>query len=160
MVNSIKKEANMKKIFLLAITTLFTFLLVTEPSAQMMKWKGSGGWGPGTQYNRMYDPKTVETISGEVVNVDKMTPIKGMYYGVHLVVKSEKETISVHLGPGWFIESQDVKIEPKDKIEVRGSRITYKGKPAIIAAEVKKGEEILKLRDDTGIPVWAGWKRR
>lgn len=126
----------------------------------MMKWKGSGGWGPGTRYSRMYDPKTVETISGEVVSVDKITPIKGMYYGVHLMLKTEKETISVHLGPGWFIESQDVKIEPKDKIEVKGSRITYKGKPAIIAAEVKKGEEILQLRDDTGIPVWAGWKRR
>lgn len=150
----------MKKMVLLAITTFFSLLLATESSAQMMKWKGSGGWGPGTRYNRMYDQKTVETISGEVVSVDKITPTKGMYYGVHLMVKTGKETISVHLGPGWFIESQDVKIEPKDKIEVKGSRITYQGKPAIIAAEVKKGEEILKLRDDAGIPVWVGWKRR
>jgi len=155
-----ERESNMKKIVLFAIITFFSFFLATESSAQMMKWKGSGGWGPGTRYNRMYDPKTVETISGEVVSVDKIIPIKGMYYGVHLMVKTEKETISVHLGPGWFIESQDVKIEPKDKIEVKGSRITYQGKPAIIAAEVKKGEEILKLRDDAGIPVWAGWKRR
>jgi hypothetical protein len=150
----------MKKIVLLAITVCFSFILATGSFAQMMKWKGSGGWGPGAQYNRMYDPKTVGTIKGEVVSVDKMTPIKGMSYGVHLGVKTEKETISVHLGPGWFIESQDIKIEPRDKIEVRGSRITYQGKPAIIAAEVKKGEEILKLRDDAGIPVWAGWKRR
>jgi hypothetical protein len=28
------------------------------------------------------------------------------------------------------------------------------GKPAIIAAQVKKGNEILKLRDENGIPVW------
>lgn len=150
----------MKKIVLLAVTACFSFLLATGSSAQMMKWKGSGGWGPGSQYSRMYDPKTVVTIKGEVVSVDKITPIKGMYYGVHLVVKTEKETISVHLGPGWFIESQDIKIEPGDKIEVKGSRITYEGKPALIAAEVKKGDEILKLRDDAGIPVWAGWRRR
>lgn len=32
--------------------------------AQGMKWRGSGGWGPGGQYMRMYDPKRVETITG------------------------------------------------------------------------------------------------
>lgn len=80
--------------------------------------------------------------------------------GVHLIVKTEKETIDVHLGPGWYIENQDVKIMPADKVEVKGSRITFQGKPVIIAAEVKKGEETLKLRDENGFPVWAGWRRR
>lgn len=107
----------------------------------------------------MYNPKTVETISGEVVSVDKITPMSGMSYGIHLTLKTEKETISVHLGPGWFIERQDIKIEPKDKVEITGSRITYQGKPAIIAAEVKKGDEILKLRDENGVPIWAGWRK-
>jgi DNA-directed RNA polymerase subunit E'/Rpb7 len=124
-----------------------------------MKWKGGGGWGIGTQYGKMYNPKTDETISGEVVSVDKFTPVKGMSYGVHLTVKTDKETISVHLGPAWYIENQDVKIEPKDKIQVKGSRITFDGKPAIIAAEVKKGQEILRLRDENGFPAWSGWGR-
>jgi hypothetical protein len=83
-----------------------------------------------------------------------------MSYGVHLTVKTDKETISVHMGPGWFIEKQDIKIEPKDKVEVKGSRITFEGKPAIIAAEVKKGDELLKLRDENGFPSWIGWRRR
>jgi hypothetical protein len=26
--------------------------------------------------------------------------------------------------------------------------------------EVKKGDEVLKLRDDNGFPVWSGWRRR
>ncbi|HEV8725573.1 MAG TPA: hypothetical protein VGW77_33555 [Candidatus Binatia bacterium] len=60
-------------------------------------------------------------------------------------VKTDKETVSVHLGPSWYLENQDVKIDPKDKVEVKGSRITFGGKPAIIAAEVKKGDEVLKL---------------
>ena len=75
-------------------------------------------------------------------------------------VKTDKETISVHLGPGFYIENQDVKLQTKDKVEVKGSRITFDGKPAMIAAEVKKGEEVLKLRDDAGFPVWIGWRRR
>jgi len=86
--------------------------------------------------------------------------MKGMCYGVHLVLKTDKETISVHLGPGWYIENQDVKIAPKDKIEVKGSRITFEDKPALIAAQVKKGDDVLVLRDTSGFPVWSGWRRR
>jgi hypothetical protein len=64
------------------------------------------------------------------------------------------------LGPAFYLENQDVKIEPKDKVEVKGSRVTFEGKPAIIAAEVKKGDEVLRLRDDNGFPMWSGWRRR
>jgi hypothetical protein len=133
---------------------------VQPPTQQKMRWKGSGGWGPKANYGRMYDTETVETISGEVISVDKITPGKGMFYGIHLTVKTEKETISVHLGPGWYIENQSITIEPEDKIEIKGSRITFDGKPAIIAGEVKKGDEILELRDDNGFPAWSGWRRR
>jgi hypothetical protein len=152
----------MKKIACLsAVILVLSLILAAGLYAQRgMKWKGSGGWGSGSQYNRMYDPKTVETISGEVMRVDKILPTKGMTYGAHMVVKTDTETISVHLGPAWYLESQDVKIERKDQVEITGSRITFRGKPAIIAAEVKKGEEVLKLRDEDGFPVWSGWRQQ
>ena len=155
------REYTMRKtgIFIVMIS-IFSLLYISHSFAQQgMQWRGGGGWGTGAPYNRMYDPKTVETISGEVVSVDIITPMKGMCYGVHLMVKTDKETISVHLGPGWYIENQDTQIEPKDKVEVTGSRITLDGKPAIIAAEVKKGEELLKLRNKKGFPFWSGWRR-
>jgi hypothetical protein len=122
-------------------------------------WRGSGGWGMGSQYNRMYNPSTVETVAGTVESVDKITPMKGMHSGIHIVVKTDKESIDVHLGPEWYVERLDTKIEKGDKIEVKGSRVTLSGKPAIIAAEVKKGDSILVLRDSAGIPAWAGWRR-
>lgn len=125
-----------------------------------MVWEGGGGWGPGTSYGQMYNPQTVETVSGEVISVDKVRPMKGMADGVHLTVKTDNQTISVHLGPAWYVEKQDKKIVATDKIEVKGSRITFEGKPAVIAAEVRKGDEVLKLRDERGIPVWSGWRRR
>jgi len=146
---------------LTAVIFIIILLFAAESFAQRgMGWKGSGGWGMGTAYGKMYNLSTVETISGEVISVDKITPTKGMSYGIHMTVKTDKETISVHMGPGWFIENQDIKIEPKEKVEVKGSRITFEGKPALIAAEVKKGDEILKLRDDNGFPAWSGWRRR
>ena len=151
----------MSLVFAIAMVGFFAFaaLSFAQPRGGMM-WRGSGGWGPGTPYNKMYDPKTVETISGEIISVDRITPNKGMAGGIHMIVKTDKETISVQLGPSFYIENQDVKLQAKDKVEVKGSKITFGGKPAIIAAEVKKGDEVLKLRDDAGFPVWSGWRRR
>ncbi len=122
-------------------------------------WRGSGGWGMGSHYSRMYNPATVVTVSGAVESVDKITPMKGMHSGIHIVVKTDKESVDVHLGPEWYIERLDTKIEKGDTVEVKGSKITYEGKPAIIAAEVKKGDHTLVLRDSAGIPAWAGWRR-
>jgi len=152
----------MKKFeFLVAVIFLVCLAFASESFAQRgMMGSGSGGWGMGTPYGKMYDTKTVETISGEVISVDKIKPMKGMSYGIHMTVKTDKETISVHMGPAWFIENQDIKITPKDKIAVTGSRVSFSGKPAIIAAEVKKEGETLKLRDESGIPVWSGWRKR
>ena len=115
-----------------------------------------GGWGAGDAYSRMYNPQTVETLTGEVVRVDKFTPGKRRSYGVHFTLKTERETIPVHLGPSWYMEKQAVTIAAGDKVEVTGSRITYEGKPTIIAGEVKKGGQVLKLRDAAGVPAWAG----
>ncbi len=148
------------KRFLIQLSVIFLFLApITLAHAHGMKWMGSGGWGMGSNYSRMYDPKTVTTVSGEVASIEYFTPGKGMHHGVHINLKTGEETVSVHLGPSWFVENQDLKIMEKDKIEVKGSKITFDGKPAIIASSVKKGDETLTLRNENGIPVWAGVRR-
>jgi hypothetical protein len=153
------KKLNLSLVLAALAMLVFAAFSYAQPRQGGM-WRGSGGWGPGSQYNRMYDPKAVETISGEITTVDRITPMKGMSGGIHMNVKTDKETISVQLGPSWYLENQDVKLEAKDKVEVKGARATFAGKPSIIAAEVKKGDEVLKLRDDNGYPVWSGWRRR
>ena len=143
------------------IVCVLTGILMLSMAASVFgeSWRGSGGWGMKGSYQRVYDPATVETVRGEVIGIEKIAPMKGMKRGIHLLLKTEKETIPVHLGPDWFIERQDTKIVKGDTIEVKGSRVTLGGKPAIIAAEVKKGESVLVLRDSAGVPVWSGWRR-
>jgi hypothetical protein len=155
-------EAMMKRfVVVMSVLPILGVLLVPESFAQRgPMWHGSGGWGPGGAYMKMYDPKTIETITGEVVSVDVGTPMKGMSQGVHLSVKTEKETIAVHLGPRWYLENQDIKFAPKDTVEVKGSRVTIAGKPALLAAEVKKGDATLVLRDEQGFPAWSAMRRR
>lgn len=109
---------------------------------------------------RNYDPKTVETIQGKVLSVEKTAPAKNRGYGVHVMLQTDKETIPVHLGPAWYLEKQTPQIEANDTVSVTGSRVTVDGKPAIIAAQVKKGNDILKLRGENGVPAWSGAGRR
>jgi hypothetical protein len=141
------------------VVALLSVAIAVPAAAQGMRWRGSGGWGPNSQFGRMYNPQSVETLTGEVTRVDQVTPMKGMGPGVHITLKTEGGPVSVHLGPSWYLENQDVKIAPGDRLEVKGSRVDVGGKPAIIAAEVKKGDETLRLRDEAGVPVWSGWRR-
>jgi len=109
---------------------------------------------PDTLTQRDYDPKTVETIGGNVLSIEKITPAKKRGYWVQLMLQTEKETIAVQLGPAWYIDKQTPRIEANDTITVTGSRVTVDGRSAIVAADITKGNELLKLRDDNGIPVW------
>lgn len=146
---------------LIAVVSLILLGLTAESYAQKgaFKWKGSGGWGPGTPYNRMYDQTKLETITGTVESISQIVPMKGMNSAVAVIVKTDKETIPVHLGPEWYISRLDIKFEKGDTIEVKGVRATFAGKPAVIAAEIKKGNNVLVLRDSAGIPIWSGWRR-
>jgi hypothetical protein len=147
------EEPEMKRLGMVALVGLLGLVLANGVWAQPGMGPGGGG--------RMYNPQTVETLTGNVVSVESI-PGKGggRSYGVHLTLKTDKETIPVHLGPSWYIDKQNIKIEPKDKVEVTGSRVSFEGKPTIIAAEVKKGDKVLKLRDQAGIPMWAGRRGR
>jgi hypothetical protein len=122
--------------------------------------KTMGGWGIGTKYDKLFNPKKLATYSGKVVSIDYIKPIKGMTPGVHALLETEDgESVAVHLGPAWYIENQDVIIAPKDQIEVTGCKVKLNGDNAVIATEVKRGEEVLVLRDDKGKPVWSGWRK-
>lgn len=145
----------MKKSVVVSVAVLGMLLISFSGISFAQGGKGGGGWGPGTSYNRMYNPQTVENLSGEVEKVELFTPRRGMSQGVHIILKTEKGSIPVHLGPSWYIDKQGLKFAPGDKVQVTGSRVTFNNKPAIIASEVKKGDQTLKLRDEKGFPAWS-----
>lgn len=110
----------------------------------------------GALAQRVYNPKTVETVQGKVVSVEKTSPPADRGYGVHLTLQVGNAPIEVHLGPARYLAEQPLQIAPNDSITVKGSRVMLDGKPALIAAEVKKGNEVMKLRDANGVPAWSG----
>jgi len=76
--------------------------------------------------------------------------------GVHVLLKTADGEIAVHLGPDFWVDQQSVKVARGDEITVKGSRITFEGKPALIAQTVTKGGSTHTLRDAAGAPAWAG----
>lgn len=152
------KTKRMLSLMIVAVFVLTASLAIAGPG----RWsgRGSGGWGMGTPYQGMYNPASQETIAGEVVGIEKTVPLRRMNEGLAAMVKTEKETVIVHLGPTWYLERLDEKIGKGDQVEVKGVRTTLAGKVIILAAEVKKGDKVLILRDAAGVPVWAGWGMR
>ena len=65
--------------------------------------RGPGGWTSGP-YSRLYDSKTVETVKGEITQVDEVAPLRGMSAGVHLTLKTDRGPVSVHLGPARYLD--------------------------------------------------------
>jgi len=119
------------------------------------KWQGSKGWEPESAYCRLYDSKTVVTLQGTVERVEKAAPIKGMGPGIHLILKTDTETIPVQLGPSWYVDQLGIVFQAKDSVEVTGSRVPCEGKPVILAAEITRNDEVAKFRELKGRPLWA-----
>lgn len=133
------------------------FLLLVGP-LMITAWAQPGRKANKQMYSRNYDVNTVETIEGEITEVNyKPGKRKAAMMGVHVTVQTDSETIPVHLGPVWYLEQQE-KLEKGDRITVTGSRITYDGVPALVAATVERNQMTLRLRGQDGFPVWRGWR--
>ena len=160
-VSQSQQEGKVRTLEILQVLAVFTIAsIMALPEVGAQGRKGSGGRGYKGEYQGKYDPQTVTIFKGIVETIEQMPPATGTSYGIHLDLKTDKETVSIQLGPAWFIEKQNMRIEEGDSIEVRGSRIKYEGTATIIAAEVKKGNKVLKLRDQSGFPLWAGVRKR
>ena len=112
----------------------------------------------GAAYRMNFDPATIESVDGTIEKV--LVRQMGRMQGVHVLLKTASDTVEVHLGPSWFIDNQETKLEAGDTVNVRGSRTAVAGRPAIIAVDVQRGGETLRLREDDGTPLWSAWRGR
>ncbi len=64
----------------------------------------------GALAQRVYDPKTVETVQGKVISVEKISPPAQRGHGVHLMLQVGDSAIEVHLGPAAYLEKQPLQI--------------------------------------------------
>jgi hypothetical protein len=100
-----------------------------------------------------YDVAAEVTLQGVVEDFHE-SQLRGDHPGLHLIVKTETESVEVHACPVRFMKELDFAIEKGDTVKVIGSRPGGTG--VVVAREVAKGQTSLILRDKTGAPVWTG----
>jgi hypothetical protein len=71
-----------------------------------------------------------------------------------LILRTDKENITVDLGPAWYVSQKDFHIKARDILEVTGSKITRDDKAVMLAIEAKKDDKTLRVRDENGSPLW------
>lgn len=73
---------------------------------------------------------------------------------VHLKLRTDAGTLQLHVGPGRFLRSQQIKFENGDQIEALGSALRYMGADALLVREITRDNEVYIVRDHAGTPLW------
>jgi hypothetical protein len=98
-----------------------------------------------------YDVKAEVTIKGVVEDFHE-SKMSGDHPGLHLILKTDTETVEVHACPVRFLSELEFVLEKGDTVTIVGSRPEAGG--LVVAREITKGQTSLILRDKTGAPVW------
>lgn len=126
----------------------------------MSSCQANGGWGKDYPHNQIFKRENISQIKGEVMTIETFVPESKMSKVQIIKIKTAKETISVHMGPHWYLAKQDLQVQITDKLEIKGVKALFNGKEIIIASEVIKKDKTLVLRDSTGTPLWSGGHSR
>lgn len=136
---------------ILAFVSVFTFaflLGIVEQAGAHFSASRTEGWKMA---------QALERVSGTVIKVDNISQPNRSWTGMHLSLRTIDQVLDVMLGPSDYIESQGVSLQAGDRVTVSGVRT---GTSGMIAYEVQKGDQILRLRTESGVPLWAGRGRR
>lgn len=102
-----------------------------------------------------YDPAKEVTVSGVVKGIDTIEVADGKRSILVLTVNNEN--LGVLLGPETWVQKQGMAFAAGARVEVVGlTGYRYNGGSAIMPRTVKTGSKTLKLRDETGKPLWEG----
>lgn len=128
---------------------------------------GLGRHGPRSAPS--YDPMSEASFKGTVADV-KTTGRSASYWLVRihtlgrgqmgvqekqLLLKTDKGTVLIRLGPTAFLTEKKVEIRKGDTLDVTGSRVPIGESHVVLAREIRKGDNAWALRDATGQPLWS-----
>jgi hypothetical protein len=54
-----------------------------------LRWRGAGGWGPDSNYGRLFNSGAMTTVKGTVKDLETLVPSENMFKGVTMNVKTD-----------------------------------------------------------------------
>lgn len=102
-----------------------------------------------------YDPAKEVTIKGVVEEVkDFQCPVSGGM-GAHLIVKTDKGLVTVHLALSKFLSFYGFGFAKGDQVEVIGAKAKVgDDENALLARKIERGNQTFAFRDKNGKALW------
>lgn len=162
----------MKKIFSMAAFWLlvvfasimvYFFLIDTARSAtDALSSRMDSGWSPCVDdlYTGV-DSRGWQIYQGKVGRVERYDrSVSNTEVMVHFLLKTDKRSIWVELGPDWFWKHQVDSLKAGDDVIVHGYYSKWDNEEEVVAAEVERNDALIVLLQIDGTPVWCAWHYR
>jgi len=115
----------------------------------------SVAWAQAPANAPKYDVANEVTIKGVIDEVkDFQCPVSGGM-GAHLVVKTDKGLVTVHLALSKFMSEYGLSLAKGDEVVITGVRAKVGDDDnAILARKIERGNQTFVFRDKEGKPLW------
>lgn len=125
-------------------------------AAFSLGWRGSPEPNPTAVFDQTYDAKREVAFEGRIIRVDPDPCVSLPVSSYHMHVQMAKEVVEVHLGPCWYMTGRSPVLKVGDIVSGVGSEATWRSadRRVIVAREVSRGKQVLRLRDASGKPLW------
>ncbi len=96
-------------------------------------------------------------VQGTVETVGTYQPPGGQDFdGLRLRVRTQdRGPVIVHAGPRSYAEEQEMRFHPGDAVTITGSRRMFGDREVIVATQIEKDGDVLRLRSRQGRPLWS-----
>jgi hypothetical protein len=93
-------------------------------------------------------------VQGEVTAIKTMEGRNQQGARMVATVATDKGDLAVFLGPEQYLKDNHFELRVHDHITVEGSLVDIRGHEGLMAQTVHREQTELKLRDDSGKPLW------
>jgi hypothetical protein len=127
------------------------FLMAVFAGVVLAAWGQHPAKATGPKYDAAHEVKVKGVI-------EEIREVPGEFEGTQLVVKTDSKTVIVHVAPAAFLKEIETSFNKGDEVSVTGAKVPDAPDDEILAREITDGSNTSTLRDDKGVPIWAGWK--
>jgi hypothetical protein len=104
---------------------------------------------------RGYDMSLEQRLTGVVVSAIELPGSTELV----VTVSNGENSFEVQVGPADWMADKGYSFVPGEGVEILGSMLWSEGNDTIVARQIWKGGEEIRLRDETGQPLWVGAQR-
>jgi hypothetical protein len=139
------------------LAVVIAMILILSGPAMAEGPQDMGGWEKDSPYNKLYDPRELDSFKGYVKKIFTVVPMPGMSPATAILVEEAEDSVNqVQVCPEWFAGPQDIGIRRGDRVNVKGVWAEIDGEFVFMASKVKKGDFFeFKVRvTSDGTPFW------